>query len=112
MRLQSRRLTWSAQDGSWGIEGVDLSALPPKVYGALCKLKDLETAVDAGLTPPHCSCDKVYRLAKTLKDDPECGIDFCRRAGNTCPLPAGIDQMDEVCLPCIIRLVCEEDIEQ
>lgn len=35
-------LTYVKPNGEWGIEGVDLSALPPKVYGALCKLKDLE----------------------------------------------------------------------
>ena len=35
-------LTYCKPNGEWGIEGVDLSTLPPKVYGALCKLKDLE----------------------------------------------------------------------
>lgn len=34
-------LTW-ARDGEWGIDGVDLAALPPLVYGALYKLHDLE----------------------------------------------------------------------
>lgn len=29
-------------NGTWGIEGVNLSTLPPKVYGALKKLCDLE----------------------------------------------------------------------
>lgn len=29
-------------NGTWGIEGVDLSTLPPQVYGALKKLCDLE----------------------------------------------------------------------
>lgn len=35
-------LTFSRANGEWGIEGVNLAALPPKVYGALCKLHDLE----------------------------------------------------------------------
>lgn len=39
------RITWSKPDGSWGIEGVELSQVPPKVYGALCKLKRIEDLV-------------------------------------------------------------------
>lgn len=35
-------LTYLKPNGEWGIEGVNLSVLPPKVYGALCKLKDIE----------------------------------------------------------------------
>jgi len=34
-------LTW-ARDGEWGMDGVDLAALPPKLYRALYKLRDLE----------------------------------------------------------------------
>lgn len=34
--------TYLKPNGEWGIEGVNLSALPPKVYGALRKLCDLE----------------------------------------------------------------------
>ena len=40
------RLTYRHADGSWGLKGVDwktLAALPPQVYGALAKLKDMET---------------------------------------------------------------------
>ena len=43
------RLTYENKDGSWGLKGVSwdqLAALPPRVYGALAKLKDLETQVD------------------------------------------------------------------
>jgi len=40
------RITWKTEDGHWGIEGVDLSALPPRVYGALYKLKDLEDQIE------------------------------------------------------------------
>ncbi len=38
-------LTYWNPDGSWGLNGVnwtELSKLPPQVYAALCKLKDLE----------------------------------------------------------------------
>lgn len=42
----SAALTW-VKSGEWGIEGVDLSKLPPKVYGALCKLRDLEHPISA-----------------------------------------------------------------
>lgn len=34
-------LTWS-KNGEWGMDGVDLAALPPKLYGALYKLHELE----------------------------------------------------------------------
>lgn len=43
------RMTYRKPNGEWGIEGVDLTALPPKVYGALCKLHDLEHKEDAAL---------------------------------------------------------------
>lgn len=42
------RMTWNQPDGSWGIEGVELETLPPKVYGALYKLMDYEKT---GLSP-------------------------------------------------------------
>ena len=35
-------LTYHKPSGEWGIEGVDLSTLPPQVYGALAKLMRLE----------------------------------------------------------------------
>lgn len=38
----SGNLTWKKENGEWGIDGVDLTALPPAAYGALCKLKDIE----------------------------------------------------------------------
>lgn len=36
------RLTWSKPNGEWGLGDVDLSKLPPAVYGALYKLKRYE----------------------------------------------------------------------
>lgn len=45
------RLTYQDPDGSWGIRGVDLGTLPPKVYGALCKLRDLERLLEEASRP-------------------------------------------------------------
>lgn len=54
-------LTYLKPNGEWGIEGVDLSTLPPKVYGALCKLMKLEHET--------CSADselEAYRALGTI----------------------------------------------
>lgn len=43
------RLTYQDADGSWGLHGVSwdqLAALPPRVYGALVKLRDLEARME------------------------------------------------------------------
>lgn len=43
------RLTYGSKDGSWGLKGLiweQLVALPPRVYGALAKLKDMEDLID------------------------------------------------------------------
>ena len=43
------RLTYKSKDGSWGLTGLSweqLVALPPRVYGALAKLKDMEDLID------------------------------------------------------------------
>ena len=45
------RLTYQDADGSWGLHGVSwdqLAALPPRVYGALVKLWDLEARMEEG----------------------------------------------------------------
>lgn len=42
------RITFTKPNGDWGIEGVDLTQLPPKLYGAVMKLKRYE---DSGLSP-------------------------------------------------------------
>lgn len=42
-------LTWTDEKGNWGVVGLnwrELGELRPKVYGALCKLKDMETLAD------------------------------------------------------------------
>lgn len=43
------RMTWTDERGSWGVVGLswrELGDLRPKIYGALCKLKDMETLAD------------------------------------------------------------------
>lgn len=50
------RLTYQDADGSWGLHGVSwdqLAALPPRVYGALVRLRDLEARMEteAGEVP-------------------------------------------------------------
>ena len=41
-RAAIRPITFRKTSGEWGIEGVNLSALPPTVYAALYKLMELE----------------------------------------------------------------------
>ena len=48
------RLTYKSKDGSWGLQGLSweqLVALPPRVYGALAKLKQMEDLVDDAAAP-------------------------------------------------------------
>ena len=43
------RLTYTDGKGSWGLKALDwqaMAALPPQVYGALAKLKDMENLID------------------------------------------------------------------
>lgn len=44
------RLTWSAPNGFWGVHGLDWDDLSPAayqtVYGAMCKLKNMEDRVE------------------------------------------------------------------
>lgn len=42
MQANSEQFTYQKPNGEWGIAGVDLFTLPPRVYRALCKLHDLE----------------------------------------------------------------------
>lgn len=45
------RITWKTADGHWGIDGVDFAALPPRVNGALYKLKKLEDLIETIQNP-------------------------------------------------------------
>lgn len=51
--IKMARLTYKTKDGSWGLRGVpwtQLAALPPRVYGALATLKDMEDLLGHGET--------------------------------------------------------------
>lgn len=53
-------ITYRTPSGDWGVDGVDLSALPPRVYAALHKLCKIE----------HPLCPTVYeRIACATKDE-------------------------------------------
>ena len=55
------RLTYKTKDGSWGLRGVpwtQLAALPPRVYGALATLKDMEELVDQIVNPTYVGMDR------------------------------------------------------
>ena len=48
------RLTYHDKSGCWGLKGLDwkgLISLPPQVYGAICKLKDIEDLIDRASAP-------------------------------------------------------------
>ena len=47
----SKRIIQTTPSGEWGIPGVDLATLPPRVYGALCKLKDMESLLEVINSP-------------------------------------------------------------
>lgn len=47
----SKRIIQTTPSGEWGIPGVDLATLPPRVYGALCKLKDMEALLEVINSP-------------------------------------------------------------
>lgn len=61
------RLTWSKPDGSWGIKGVDLAALPPAAYGAMCKLKDMEKMVETIRDPDREEWEKQQAMEDLMR---------------------------------------------
>lgn len=67
-----KMLTWTESDGSWGVQGVDLTKVDRTLYGALCKLRDYEKT---GLEPGQVEqmdvlylekCEEVNRMKKQL----------------------------------------------
>ena len=68
------RLTYTDSKGSWGLKGVDWKAmltLPPQVYGALAKLKDMENlvAMGAARTPEGRQCGESWLMKRFCKRD-------------------------------------------
>ena len=68
-----QRLTWKMPDGSWGVNGVDVSALSPMAYAAMYKLMRLEDMQEGDLMPIlRDSCDKVCGFVDDRRRS-ECG---------------------------------------
>lgn len=64
------KLTWYKPDGSWGISGAELSALPPALYAAAYKLMQYEHAGLRGMAPSGSSpCDLCGELTPGRKCD-------------------------------------------
>ena len=72
----SGNLTWKKENGEWGLEGVDLATLPPTVYGALSKLKDIE----------HPSCPTNGDVFRCKTDKELADLTFCPRQNAGRPL--------------------------
>ena len=51
-----KRLTWDKTDGSWGVNGVDLSTLSPAAYIAMYKLMRLERLAEVPTEDPLDAC--------------------------------------------------------
>ena len=64
--LMKRRLTWKAPNGDWGIRGVDLAALPPAAYGALCKLLRMEELTERLADPATPDWERQDLLSELL----------------------------------------------
>lgn len=69
-------------DGSWGVNGVDMSALSPIAYAAMYKLMRLEDMQEGDVMPIlRDSCDKVCGFVDDRRRS-ECGgtkCNSCRR---------------------------------
>lgn len=63
----SGKLTWKKPNGEWGVEGVDLTALPPAAYAAIAKLKDIE----------HPSCPTNGDMVRRMTDEELAGVIMC-----------------------------------
>lgn len=69
------KITYRTPSGDWGIDGVDLSTLPPKVYAALHKLCDME----------HPVCPTIGEYCRSRSDE-ELAALFCRHVDEASPL--------------------------
>lgn len=86
-------LTWTKEDGTWGLNNFDIRKLPGEVYGAVCKLHDYEKS---GLSPEMAarakeildffgSEDEVWRCKVKLQEYEHTGL-----------TPGQITEMDEL----------------
>ena len=58
------RLTWKKPNGEWGVKGVDLSTLPPVLYGMAHKLLDFEDLCES----PDTLATHMYQLSDLKAD--------------------------------------------
>lgn len=75
----SKPLTYQKPSGEWGIEGVDLTALPPKVYGALMKLRDIEhpaCPTNADALRAAMTTAEMARILTQWCDSEHCRLDY------------------------------------
>lgn len=73
------RITFTKPNGDWGIDGIDLAQLPPKLYGAIMKLKRYE---DSGLLP-----DEVIDTVRDNRRNREGGEEDMIDEKEVFPLP-------------------------
>lgn len=67
-----KRLTWKKPNGDWGLQGADLTALAPLVYGAVFKLMKLEDAMSEPVSQTMESCCYKACGMPTDRRRPEC----------------------------------------
>lgn len=58
------RMTWKKPNGEWGVKGVDLSTLPPVLYGMAHKLLDFEELCES----PDALETLMYQLSDLKAD--------------------------------------------
>ena len=89
----SGNLTWKKENGEWGLEGVDLATLPPTVYGALSKLKDIE----------HPSCPTNGDRVRAMSDEELSKVMWYPYSEGEEPCMNGDDEDPDYCDKCVLR---------
>ena len=89
----SGNLTWKKENGEWGLDGVDLATLPPVVYGALCKLKDIE----------HPSCPTNGDRVRSMSDEELSKVMWCPYSDGAEPCLNGNDEDPDQCDKCVLH---------
>lgn len=88
------RMTWKKPNGEWGVTGVDLSTLPPALYGMAHKLLDFEElceSPDALETHMYQISDLKADLARVTAERDAAVADLhsmhtlCTDMGGCCP---------------------------
>lgn len=89
----SGKLTWKKENGEWGLEGVDLASLPPAVYGALCKLKDIE----------HPSCPTNGDRIRAMSDEELSVVLECPHLSDPDICCVESDECSDGCDKCVLK---------